>query len=100
MTGKNKSELQIENLALKKELDEWRINYEKKLEESTSNSKCSKCDNTFANVGDVTKPQDKQYSVSQTIKCDICEKVFDVKLKMTVRRVSVKCLGKLLNMRN
>ena len=75
---------------MKKELDELRRNYEKKLEESTSNSKCSKCDNAFANVGDVTKPQDKQYSVSQTIKCDICEKVFDVKWKMTAHLKTCK----------
>ena len=81
MTGKTKKEIQNENIALKKELNEINLKYEQ-LSAKTA-SKCSKCEKNSVNVKDVSKPQYYRNSVIQTVKCDHCGKVFDEQWKMT-----------------
>lgn len=89
MTGKTKKEIQNENIALRKELNEIKSKYEQLSEKTASNVKCNNCEKTSVTAGDVSKPQDYRNSVIQT-KCDHCGKVFNEQWKMTAHLKTCK----------
>ena len=87
MTGQTKKEIQNENTALKKELNEIK----KELSDKAASSfKFNNYEKTSVNVRDANKPKDYQNSVIQAIKCDKFGTVFNEQWKMIARLKTCK----------
>ena len=87
MTGKNKKELQTENVALKEELSVIKSKFSDlsdkyaKLQKNikpekikkTHKFKCEKCVETFENYPDFQKHKENQKVMNDRFPCEMCE---------------------------
>ena len=96
MTGKNKKELQSENVVLKEELsvikskfselsDKYELlqkNIESEKTKKAQEFKCEKCDKIFETYPAFQKHKDNHKELNDRFPCEMCERDFDEEWKM------------------